>query len=50
MATADKNDVAKLLSLWEVGEPRISHVSGTKMIHSKLFSDLFAGFHALSFA
>ena len=42
MATANKNDVAKLLSLWEIGEPRISHVSGAKVIHSKLFSDMFA--------
>jgi hypothetical protein len=50
VATADKSDVAKLLSLREVGKPRIGHVSGTKMIHSKLFFDVFAGFFALLFA
>lgn len=37
--TADKNDIAKLLGLREVGVPRISHDSGAKMIHSKLFFD-----------
>lgn len=38
VATADKNDVAELLSLGEIGIPRKSHDSGAKMIHSKLLT------------
>lgn len=38
VATADKNDSAKLLGLREVGVPRIGHDSSAKVIHSKLFS------------
>lgn len=34
--TADKNEMAKLLGLGEVGVPRISHDSGVQVIHSRL--------------
>ena len=33
--TADKNEMAKLLGLGEVGVPRISHDSGAQEIHSR---------------
>ncbi len=41
--TADKNDIAKLLGLGEVGVPRISHDSGAKMVHSRLFLECVGG-------
>lgn len=46
--TVDKNDVAKLLGLREVGVPRITHDSGARLIHSKLFYECSLNFTCCS--